>query len=728
MLTGNKRPIQVALAVLFFFAFGFALAHATAAQEPGELQRSTTTGVLFLPLITGNTRGATSFALIEQALARGEINEETALVYKVFAVYLDPRLPARFQGDDSQVRDTLIAGEVSARWNTLSPETQALLAPFLLPPAVPGSWVALQAEASAAAARPEAPVEWRNLSRPGGRVKVWYQTRYSGDEGRAAQILADTEDIVWPALTGLMGRAPLSDAGLPNNGGDSLFDIYLVRIRAHGEAHAYPPACEQRPSYLLVDGAKPNLRETVAHEFFHAITWSYNVSVDCVHPGEYQWLNEASATWAEDYVSPQANTEQEYALYFLLAGDWPLETVSGLRQYGAYLWPFFLAHTSQPGIVRTIWEATQSKNSLAAIDGAITGGFLMQWPAFARLNVNDEPVNEYEQWDGLTIGTPYAGRHSVVLIGAEKRYTLPAELPHLSAKYYRFSFDDPAVSTVRYLNAYRFFHGAEPRAKVQALVRMEGQGWTTEDWTTLTEREFCRTEPAERVEELVLIFSNSEWQNRSHVLNPGTEPRLIASDAPCSCEQYSSVENWTGQVAFSFTASGSEGDASISYNHSATVNLEMGPGYESSNYVAWQDVSLGGTGQVEDNYNRGWDVRTAVGSGALSPAGPTQDDPSATLGVDLSTCTFEFHLQTSMPALYTSYGSTVTTRTGVGFMDINDIPAGELSGSRQVPAVSYPFDEPSWYVPGGVMDYELQQIVGSPYGEATVSWSFSPAD
>jgi hypothetical protein len=732
-MNSSTRSMERALGVTIAVTVILVVVTSTLAEAPRGIELSNGPPSLFLPYVSNNAAGTsnTSFELIEQALARGEIDEETALVYKVFAVYLDPRLPARFIGDDSRVRDTLITAEVGARWSSLSPATQALLAPFLLPPAAPGSWLELQL-GQRATARPAAPIEWRTLSRPGGEVKVWYQTRYSGDETRAALLLADLEDVVWPKLTELMGRGPLSDAGLPNNGGDALFDVYLVRIASYGEAHAYPPSCEQRPSFLLIDGVKPNLRETLAHEFFHALTWGYNVSVGCVHPGEYRWLNEASATWAEDYVSPQVNSEQEYAYSFLGRPHWSLETVGETHEYGAYLWPFFLARTFQPGLVRTIWDATQSKNSLAAVDGAISGGFLEQWPEFARLNLNREPVEDYEQWDSLPAGAAFRWSLPVSLLsGGQLSWTMPAAVPHLAAHYFNFTFPDPAVTTVRFQNADRFFAAAEPRAKVQAQFKIAGQGWTTEDWTALPERVFCRTDPAERVEALVVIISNSEWQDRSHILNPGTELKLTASDTPCSCEELAAVQNWTGQVSFSFTTSASSGDESITYDHSATVNLQMVPDYQNSSYVGWKSVSLGGTGHVYDVHtDPPHSVETLVGSGALYPGGSAQDSPKAMLGVSLSTCTFGFYLMTGMPAQHTIFDETFTVSTGVGIMDIDDIPATQLAGSRIVPAFDDPTysDEPSWFVPASRMDVDLWWLVGNDFGVATVNWSFAPAD
>ena len=745
MMVHSKRAKQLTLGVIVSVTVILVGVASTLAQGRSRTALLSDPPPLFLPFVTNNGSGAsgTSFELIEQALARGEIDEETALVYKVFAVYLDPRLPQRFNGNDSQVRDTLITAEAGARWPSLSPATQALLAPFLLPPAAPGSWLELQqAQAAAGIARPAAPIEWVTLKRPNGKVKVWYQTRYPGDDAVAAQILADMEDIVWPKLTGLMGRNPLPDAGLPNNGGDGLFDIYLVRIDADGEAHVYDPPCSMRPAFVLIDGATPHLRAAVVHEFMHAIIFGYKTTV-CEFP-EYRWLNEATATWAEDYISTvspvydTADSEQEYAPKFLWRPIWSLESVGESHEYGAYLWPFYLARSYQPELIRTIWEATESKDSLAAIDGAIPGGLRQQWPEFAKFNLNRVPVDIYTVWDGLAPGAairnPY-DQDVVLPDGGERTVTLDAKAPHLAATYYRFVFSDPDVTRVRYGNAGRFVSGEEPRAKVEALIKIEGQGWTTEDWTSLVERRFCRTKPGERIEELLLIFSNSEWQNRLHVLDPGTpDPTLWFDDEPCSCDELASVQNWTGQVTFSFTTSASDADGTITYDHSATANLQMVPDYHNSSYVAWKSAALGGTGDVRDVHTESTRVTTIAGSGALYPGGEAQDDPKAMLGLSLSTCTFEFYLMTGMSAeesIVTPYDEDrYTISTGVGIMDINDIPVTQLTGSRTVPAVDDPTysDEPSWFVPASRMDPDLWWMVGNDFGVATVNWSFAPAD
>src|SRR5258705_2162936 len=57
----------------------------------------------------------TSFELIDRALAAGEISDETALIYRVFHVYEDDRLPGAFRGAGSGLKDTHLIADVLER-------------------------------------------------------------------------------------------------------------------------------------------------------------------------------------------------------------------------------------------------------------------------------------------------------------------------------------------------------------------------------------------------------------------------------------------------------------------------------------------------------------------------------------------------------------------------------------------------------------------------------------
>src|SRR5262249_38796821 len=94
----------------------------------------------------------TSFQLIGGAVVKGEIDAETALLYKVYAFFGDARLPQAYQGDPPGQQDHGIFLEVADRWWELSRPTQQALEAFLTPPIYPGSWFA-QASASKAGNR-----------------------------------------------------------------------------------------------------------------------------------------------------------------------------------------------------------------------------------------------------------------------------------------------------------------------------------------------------------------------------------------------------------------------------------------------------------------------------------------------------------------------------------------------------------------------------------------------
>ncbi|MHB0877379.1 MAG: hypothetical protein ACYC5O_15185 [Anaerolineae bacterium] len=545
-----------------------------AAVSSGGTADAETTVAVHLPLVMMNTPSMkpSSYELIELALANGAIDEEAALTYQVYAAFGDPRLPALYHGDDRLVEDTPAVADLRARIGTLSPGTRQLLAPFLLPPPAPGSWLEVREDTAAAGGLTAAAVEWHSLSTANGKVRVWYEQRYAGtgmDDVKAAGLVSALDTLIWSKLTGLMGREPLSDIGQPNNGGDGRLDIYLVHIDDRGVTSPYT-ACENSPVHLLInsdrplgDARTPGIVQTTTHELMHAIQFTYDVAGAC---SEYDWWAEASAKWSEDYVYPLANSEQPYAWPFLSTPELPLENLSDSRHYGAYLLPFYLARSLEgPGVVRQIWENDTAMDSLAAIDSAVAGGFEQTWPEFAARNWNRPPVDDYKTWDGLAQGAEpvLSSATEVKLNGApDGTYTMGASVEHLSALYYHFTFTDDNVRSVTFYNGFTFQldrhdvteaeAGASSGqtvawtalpaeqtkgARVEALIKIAGHpDWEpVQDWTDDAFQYFCRDQADQRLEELVIIYSNSEYQDRNWTLQPqGTlTPQLWVTDIGC---------------------------------------------------------------------------------------------------------------------------------------------------------------------------------------------------
>lgn len=542
---------------------------------------------VFAPLVQ---TPATSSQLIYEAMQRGEIDEETGLVYQVFAAHGDTRLPVRYRGDDTEVIDTMIMAEVELRFGSLSAETQATLAPFLLSPADPGSWLELRedgVQGHTQSALPAALIWGRELA-ANGQAWFWYLTKNPGDAVKAQAMATELSARIWPALTAKMGgRVPLPDTGKPGGGVDGRLDIYLVPLGNMGEAHRFPPYCKGVPSRILLKRTLPSpvMEAVLAHEFMHVLTNSYAPNGHCVYPGEYAWLTEATGKWAEEVVYPDLNWDAEWpsAGHFLRAPKLPLEKDPSVspphyRWYGAYLWLFYLDNTDLSNPVNKIWVNSESaSDSLDAIHRSIDGGFAKQWPIFTLYNWNAEPVDYYDFWDP---GFPYSIYHfantvderDISLVGLPDfafNLNLTGGVEHLSAHYFHLKFPDDDVRTAVFYNGFTYklskkdvtanglpfgiqrvattLSDADREGRnVRALVKINGKPWQEENWTGKPIVSYCRDKKDERIEEIVLVFSNSDHSNRTRKLEPlDLPPALWASNMGCW--------KWTGTAEYNFT-------------------------------------------------------------------------------------------------------------------------------------------------------------------------------
>gem|GEM_PF-6384033 len=117
-----------------------------------------------------NVGELSSLDVITQAHLRGELDAETSLVYRVWAV-LDPqRLPPRFQSQPRRFLKSLtpLLLEVRTHWDSLSPRAKAMLAPYLLRPTEPGQ------EPFPYGHSYLVPAVYYDS--PGGHFRIWYVT------------------------------------------------------------------------------------------------------------------------------------------------------------------------------------------------------------------------------------------------------------------------------------------------------------------------------------------------------------------------------------------------------------------------------------------------------------------------------------------------------------------------------------------------------------------------
>lgn len=522
----------------------------------------------------------TSGQLIEAARGKGAIDDETALVYRVYAAFGDCRVPAEFRGDDTDVTDSPVMMEVAARFSSLSAATQEKLLPYLRQPLEPGGWLEMQQImcGGGGMVRPSA-VSVKNIEILGGKVIVTYLAGRP-DDAKAQEIATAIETTIYPRLTALMGEPlPYGDRSVTR------WLLFLIpNLAANGKVvpgvtqfvNPQVPAvnCKSAPVYSKVDPRNSSVLASVTHELMLAILYRFELSAPCYWP-EYMWIGEATATWAEDFVYPNppppptGDHEHGSAKYFLDRPELSLDYSpqgDDLHANGAYLLPFFIHRRfNDASFVRRIWEASAQKLSLDAVDDALGphGHFREQWREFVLRNWNREPYKDYEVFDKVKARAYFTLRR--MKADPDERFDMAAEdsrmldhskafyLEPLSARYFHFQFEESS-RTLTFLNGARYklslrpFQNSEgsqfvldnPAKKreglnIQALLKINGV-WETKprDWTDEPYVQLCREESSERVDELVIIYSNSDYKNRDPITSDDRAPVLWASNISCS--------------------------------------------------------------------------------------------------------------------------------------------------------------------------------------------------
>jgi hypothetical protein len=564
-------------------------------QYAPALLVQTTTGDRAIGTTLVDARGTTSEEKIQDALEAGSIDDETALQYQVFADFGDARLPAEFAGDDpGPGAESTVMRELSARFDTLPPATQDLLAPFLMPPAYTGSWYSVRM--SGAKPAPHSALQpngrpacstldpgW--MSYPSGTavsvVRVWWDNANSpGNAAAASHLFNEINSVIWPRLATLMGRTPLNDEIAASNGcfgGDGLLDLYLVTGTTRSGEETIGDCRIAEPGFIV---ARPNIEDgTTAHEVFHAFQDAFTLG-ECSANDPYRWYAEASAQWAMNHVyhTPKGNKglEQGPAPDYLRTTSLSLDKRTGTnREYGAYVFPFYLAESYSPSLIRDSWQRMELdlEPPIEALDHVISGGFEARWPEFARRAWNRRPYHEFWKWDRLSTHATAQSVTDVQMSGQPTvEYTMPVSLPRVSIMYYHYKFPDDTARTMTFVNGltkkatkgplpngldiYGDGYAVEDLApadkkggSVQVLLKIDGAWQTPLDLTDVPHYTWCRDTRATRIEEAVFILANSDTQQGRILKETGQPTTLFVTNIGC--------HEWTGDAHFTSPEDGS---------------------------------------------------------------------------------------------------------------------------------------------------------------------------
>jgi hypothetical protein len=500
-------------------------------------------------IVDDDAGGPTRFDLIDAALAAGTIDAETALLYKVYAEFSDSRLPSDYQVGEPPGWEGHAIREAARRFATLTPATQALIAPFLEFPdlfAAPAPTQQLPTAArsrmavSAARRMPVVTDDITNyvaIDLVPGLVRIGWDADSplaAAMEMKAAELKLEFDETIWPRLTEAFGAL-----------GDGSRILILLDVRS-GPSYEDSADCNLARIWL-----RRYESYTFAHELTHALL-DLNFSNSACNQDEKLWMHEATATWAQHHVYPEENEgfEHHTAPLFLRHPERSLDTHDRTTRspaYGAYLWFLRMAgRDDNSAVVRDTWNSSGGVTSLAGIDAELRslgrGGFEKDWPLFAADNWNRHaPHRKYYEWDRMNHKPPQEEVEARLAGNGWEQVLLQFDLPRLSAKYLRVNFEsDPDIRTVLFMNG---DPARSDKARVHAIVKIRGQDWKeAEDWTRAEEKAYCRDVEDQDVEEIVFVLTNVGFGEDGGAVQDAGNYSLIYSGLPC--------DDWTGSTTW----------------------------------------------------------------------------------------------------------------------------------------------------------------------------------
>ena len=520
--------------------------------------------------------GPTAADKIIAAQEAGILDEATALLYRVYAVFGDPRLPADY-ASDLWVEDGAALALAADRLDSLPGAVADELRPFLVRPTDPKSVFFTSAATALAPANGDGRVTAARAVAETGRTaagivcntgwgyldgaapfRVWGACGTSTEQ-EITTVAGLMEDL-WAFETAYMGREPLKDIGGSSQGDSDRIDIYLVGTcvtrggicRSPGQFGITPrsarlegPAAAQRTSaYMVINHglvAAGNVKSTLAHEFFHVLQDAYN-EAGTRQAGADHWFVEASATWAEWFFAPEAGA-QLGGTYGRFASfqqsEYSLQTTASDNAYWSFVWPLFMEQAAGVSAVADAWKAIEGRVGHQQVTAAVNGilKFENRFRDFAVRAYNKtlspgDPINPL--FPSGAVGRsripPYGAKsRDAVTLHANPPDTPPTRTSEIIQSLYSLYRPFKVDSGVGQIKL--DFSGLSPAGSfdADALLKIKDKGWERrklEDGET----KLCRNLDADEVEEMVIILSNNDMRPTTNVTGTWTVESLAE---PC---------------------------------------------------------------------------------------------------------------------------------------------------------------------------------------------------
>jgi hypothetical protein len=374
-------------------------------------------------------------------------------------------------------------------------------------------------------------------------VRFWYG---DADTGRTAQQLLTIlgqKGVYDRASEIMLGHHPCPDDAMTDHGPDSALDVYLIdptqpvphrvlpylgAMEKHGgltvrEGDAQPACHGGQSAVVIIDVTShyTPLLVTAAHELFHAYQASFPEASDAA------WLKEATATWFEDQIFPDFNTEAEWKSLSAPDNAWstasmgadhsvagPLDqyAADSSAEYSSYLFFYYL--TSAAGypdtIVGTLFDAAAGGRVLDALRSTVDWD--IDFKRFALWNWNADPEDRYRD-AGAHIAP--LGQHAAPHVVTPARAAdVDVDLGHTQVAYDAIDVQPAGGTDVKQLYVDLSALSGHDDVSVEAILQIghhgqaDDEGTIVEDWSGDDHRAFCRDRAGENVTNAILVVTD----------------------------------------------------------------------------------------------------------------------------------------------------------------------------------------------------------------------------
>ncbi|MEW6600457.1 MAG: MXAN_6640 family putative metalloprotease [Nitrospirota bacterium] len=502
-----------------------------------------------------------SVMLIQKAYDRGELTYQTALNYKLYAVFNRTKLPGDYRSEMPVKSATSVILEARQNRNLLSRGNEFIVF---------------------------RPTEGGDDDYYGGGIAVWtydspggyFRIHYTedntngdavfgsdGDQGTVPEYvtnLAGYLDNSWTEVITNMGyTAPPSDG---TAGGDGRLDVYLVDMNALGYT-----SFDTGPSdvYIViendfegfpenldpVDQRLGSLKVTAAHEFFHASQFQYTTNL-----AANAWWMEASGTWMEDVLYPEVKDYLNYTGFKYADGNengrwdsgetwykidgvtaagtvsrperwfdrpqYSLDSTQASHEYGTVVFAKYISGAYGEDVIKSVWERTGSgSTALQSVSDELSS----QGTSLAALFPLFQSANYRKDYsDGGYYPSP---GHEAVYVSYPQ--DIQGTLDHLSSHYYAFR---PDVAS-SYLT-FTFHNMNSGNMAVRLIFSRSSGGYDEHDMILDSSDVYYQlknfgTDSAYSGVEMVIMNTSSSMDGRPYFVSADTDITFDAYDNRC---------------------------------------------------------------------------------------------------------------------------------------------------------------------------------------------------